>query len=86
MASSLKDLLKVTDKWLMPFGKYKGHAVAYVPASYLLWWYDQDPENYPELKDYIKENMKHLREEADLDDMRYGGAGIEDGYSWYDKD
>jgi uncharacterized protein (DUF3820 family) len=30
-----------TDKSLMPFGKHKGTALANVPASYLLWIYDQ---------------------------------------------
>jgi hypothetical protein len=50
----------------MPFGKYKkvGCKVKDVPAQYLLWWYNQDPTNYPELFAYIVKNKKALEEEA----------------------
>ena len=44
------------DNSIMPFGKYKGEKMANVPASYLLWIYDE-PFCTGELKKYIKENM-----------------------------
>lgn len=33
--------MKLTDESLMPFGKHKGEKMANVPASYLLWLYDE---------------------------------------------
>ena len=53
------------DNTLMPFGKYKGEALANVPASYLLWL-DQQPWCKPEFKKYIAENKDLLRKEAML--------------------
>jgi len=52
----------------MPFGKYKNEKMANVPASYLIWIYDEWTsrrfafEN-KEVKAYIEENMDVLREE-----------------------
>jgi len=51
--------MKLTDKSIMPFGKYKGAELANVPASYLLWIY----ENYDlqqNLKDYIEDNWQQI--------------------------
>lgn len=54
---------KFTDKTLMPFGQYKGEALANVPASYLLWIYDNVTLSEP-LKEYIKDNLTALKQEA----------------------
>lgn len=42
----------ITDKSPMPFGKYKGTAMANVPASYLLWLRNCDPA----VLEYITKN------------------------------
>jgi uncharacterized protein (DUF3820 family) len=31
---------KYTDETPMPWGKYKGHALANIPASYFAWWFN----------------------------------------------
>lgn len=53
----------MNDKSLMPFGKYKGQPMIKVPASYLLWLYDQKYNSVTarEVNDYIKENMDALK-------------------------
>lgn len=53
--------MKDTDK--MPFGKYQGTAMANVPASYLLWLYQEGKLNQ-EVKAYIEDNMDVLKKEA----------------------
>ena len=56
----------MTDTDLMPFGKYKGTAMANVPADYLLWLYRNTAgafRSYPEVKEYIRENLKVLEKE-----------------------
>jgi hypothetical protein len=58
----------LTDEDLMTFGKHKGERVADVPASYLLWWWDQIHEeprdgNEP-LKNYIINNWDTIRMDA----------------------
>ena len=53
------------DKSPMPFGKYKGTAMANVPASYLLWV--RDNMNLPRAHNvtiYILENQDLLEKEA----------------------
>lgn len=52
----------LTDKSLMPFGKHKGEKLANVPASYLLWAFDNLPLN-DNLKKYIRENKEVLEQE-----------------------
>ena len=60
-----------TDKDLMPFGKYQGIALANVPATYLLWWYNKITEqntslggNYLRLKLYVADVLDLLKKEA----------------------
>lgn len=48
----------------MPFGKHKGTALANVPASYLLWIYD-NLDLRDDLKDYITENYQQLEAEKE---------------------
>ncbi len=47
----------------MPFGKYKGTAMANIPATYLLWLYVEGLSD-GNVKDYILANMRGLRQEA----------------------
>ena len=61
----------LTDESIMPFGKYKGKEMANVPASYLLWIYDEWTLPNPrfgfvhqEVKAYIEENLDVLRKEV----------------------
>lgn len=56
-------MIRMDDSSLMPFGKYKGTKLANVPASYLLFVY----ENYQlheNLKEYIKKNKDVLEAEV----------------------
>lgn len=52
----------MTDKSLMPFGKYKGEPMINVPPDYLIWLYDEG-KCFGELKEYIKDNMDVLKKE-----------------------
>ena len=47
---------------LMPFGIHKGKKLVDVPASYLLYLYDDDLTHAP-LREYIKDNYDVLLEE-----------------------
>ena len=52
------------DYSLMPFGKYKGTQLANVPASYLIWIYEESLGfAYPGLREYIKDNLHILKAE-----------------------
>lgn len=53
---------KYTYETLMPWGEHKGKALVNVPASYLLFLFDQPWLRGP-LKDYIKENFQSLKQE-----------------------
>jgi uncharacterized protein (DUF3820 family) len=50
------------DNSIMPFGKYKGDTMANIPASYLLWLYENN-KCYGDVKNYIKENMFVIKEQ-----------------------
>ena len=52
------------DTDLMPFGKYKGDKMINVPASYLLWLYDNN-KCYGTIKEYIVDNLDVLRKEVE---------------------
>jgi len=49
----------MTDESKMPFGIHAGKELIDVPASYLLWLYDNN-KCYGELKKYIEENKDVL--------------------------
>lgn len=49
----------------MFFGKYKGYALANVPADYLLWIY-KNLRLREDLKKYIDDNKKGLEQEVRL--------------------
>lgn len=53
------------DEDIMPFGKHRGTPIGEVPSSYLLWWYDQNPTNFPRLAAYIRLKKTQLEEEAE---------------------
>lgn len=53
----------LTDRDVMPFGKYKGKTLANVPAPYLLWLYNEGCSNEA-LKQYIIDNLDCLKQEA----------------------
>lgn len=62
--------MKLTDESIMPFGKYKDEKMANVPASYLLWLYDEYTLPNPrfgfinrDVLAYIEENLDVLKEE-----------------------
>lgn len=49
----------------MPFGKYGGEKLGDVPASYLLWCYEQEwIHDWPGVRDYIKDGINWLKDEA----------------------
>lgn len=52
----------MTDESIMPFGKHKGKKMANVPASYLLWLYENG-KCFGEFKEYIIDNLDVLKSE-----------------------
>ena len=56
-------MVKYTDKTLIPFGKYKGTALANVPAATLLWCWENINLSEP-MKEYIRDNLDALKQEA----------------------
>lgn len=52
----------LSDESLMPFGQYKGKEMANVPASYLIWIYDNN-KCTPDVANYIEDNMDALKAE-----------------------
>ena len=52
----------MTDSNLMPYGKYKGTKMIDVPASYLLWLYENNKCS-GEVKAYITDNLDVIKEE-----------------------
>lgn len=53
----------LTDRDLMPFGKYRGKALANVPAAYLLWLYNEGC-NHEGVRKYIINNLDVLQRET----------------------
>ena len=49
------------------YGKHKGRAIEDVPSSYLLWVYQNLPDLDPQIRDYIKTNLRALRLERRMD-------------------
>jgi len=62
---------KLTDESLMPWGKYKGHAMEKVPAQYLLYIHThEDPRDRngvkcsADVREYINDNLDALESEV----------------------
>lgn len=53
----------LTDKSPMPWGKYQGEPMGWVPASYLIFLYDNNKCSGA-VKAYIEENMDVLQHEV----------------------
>lgn len=53
----------MTDQDKMPYGQYQGQAMANIPASYLIWLYD-NKRCSGNVKQYIQENIEVLRTEV----------------------
>lgn len=55
----------LTDRNVMPFGKYKGERMEDVPASYLhwLWTNGKEHDKLCPVAGYIRENLTHLERE-----------------------
>jgi len=53
----------LTDNSAMPFGKYKGLKMANVPASYLIWIYENNKCSLEVIK-YVRTNLDVLQEEV----------------------
>lgn len=60
----------MNDKSKIPFGKHKGERLIDVPASYLLWLETQDfvAEKFPDLYEYIMDNLDGLEQESREED------------------
>lgn len=69
----------MTDKSIMPFGKWKGKTLANVPAQYLMWLYTEN-KCYGELKAYIKDNLDALKTELRRDHIRKESQAYFDEY------
>lgn len=56
----------MNDQSEMPFGKFKGRIMEWVPASYLLWLWDSGVWDEPEkpIHGYIKERLSALETEC----------------------
>lgn len=55
---------EVPDTTIMPFGEYRGEKLANVPASKLLYYYDEGYLKYGTIKQYVQENEELLRKEV----------------------
>ena len=58
--------MKLTDGSLMPFGKHKGEKMANVPASYLLWLYDEYTMPNPRFGFIHREVLAYIEENLDV--------------------
>ena len=64
--------MPLTDQDKMPFGAHKGKLIADVPASYLLWFYDQSWRmEFQELLMYVEKWKDSLAQEAKRDSEEY---------------
>lgn len=58
-------VLPLTEDDPMPFGKYRGKPLCCIPASYLLWVFEQSwARDWPALQDYVEENFEDLSLDA----------------------
>lgn len=50
----------MTDKSIMPWGKYQGQALANIPDSYFLWLYEAN-KAHGQLRVYIEDNLAAIK-------------------------
>jgi uncharacterized protein (DUF3820 family) len=62
-------MAKLTDKDLISFGIHKGKPLISVPASYLIWCYDNH-KCPKDLRDYIEDNMNVLKDEIKREEAK----------------
>ncbi len=58
-------MANLTEESIITFGAHKGKKLIDVPASYLIWLYENDKCSN-ELKEYISDNMDALKIEAGI--------------------
>ena len=81
------DLKLATEKdqkrrdYRMRFGKYKGEKLDDIPASYLLWIYDEVENLDDILKGYIRDNYLRLEKEKHEMSEDWNGEGY--GAEWW---
>lgn len=57
---------KFTDESIMPFGRYQGKKMEDVPASYLIWMWDEGNKiNDSRVREYVLENLDVLRKQVE---------------------
>jgi hypothetical protein len=57
-------MIQYNDSTLMPFGEFKGQALVNVPASRLLYYYENYTNLNPSLKKYIESNLDVIKAQA----------------------
>lgn len=64
---------KQSSKITMPFGKHEGQYLGDIPASYLMWLYEQDwlKEKFPDVNRYIQVNLGALQKEHEAERRRW---------------
>lgn len=75
-----------TDQTVMPWGQHKQKKLKDIPASYMLWLYEQTwIKDWPGLHAYLKKNEDLLMAEKveDQDDRDDGDARTFDDYKNY---
>ncbi len=65
----MTNTFKLKDSSLMPTGKYAGIKMANVPASHLIWIYENNRATIS-VRTYVKENLELLTIEASYEDKR----------------
>lgn len=68
--TELKDLELSDIPLRLTFGKHKGKLLTDVPASYLIWLFEQDfvQKSYPDIYDYIEANYSEIQDRADYEE------------------
>jgi len=61
--------MTLTDESPMPWGKYKGTAMCNVPATYLIWIYDNDKIDKP-VREYVEDNRELLDKETEQNNTK----------------
>jgi uncharacterized protein (DUF3820 family) len=60
----------ITDESIMPFGKYKGEAMANIPPDYLLWLLENG-NTYGDMKQYLEDNRETFKQEIAYNNKKY---------------